>query len=45
MAPLNDVYSGAYLTLYDTWKSQHKTIADSGFVLKGKSCHIAKYMK
>lgn len=32
---LNDLYAAAFLQLYRVWKSQHKTIADSGFLLKG----------
>ncbi|EOB02283.1 ELMO domain-containing protein 3, partial [Anas platyrhynchos] len=35
IAVLNDVYAAAFLQLYRVWKSQHKTIADSGFLLKG----------
>ncbi|XP_068776860.1 ELMO domain-containing protein 3 isoform X2 [Struthio camelus] len=31
---LNDVYVAAFLHLYSVWKAQHKTIADSGFLLK-----------
>ncbi|NXI64721.1 ELMD3 protein, partial [Anseranas semipalmata] len=31
---LNDLYAAAFLQLYRVWKSQHKTIADSGFLLK-----------
>uniref|UniRef100_A0A493TBN4 ELMO domain-containing protein n=1 Tax=Anas platyrhynchos platyrhynchos TaxID=8840 RepID=A0A493TBN4_ANAPP len=34
IAVLNDVYAAAFLQLYRVWKSQHKTIADSGFLLK-----------
>ncbi|XP_072341849.1 ELMO domain-containing protein 3 isoform X3 [Scyliorhinus torazame] len=32
---LNDFYVAAFLHLYQIWKTQHKTISDSGFVLKG----------
>ncbi|XP_077992085.1 ELMO domain-containing protein 3-like [Glandiceps talaboti] len=31
---INDFYVGVYLHLYQIWKKQHKTIKDSGFVLK-----------
>ncbi|XP_068617164.1 ELMO domain-containing protein 3 [Brachionichthys hirsutus] len=31
---LNDFYVATYLYLYQLWKTQQKTIADSGFVLK-----------
>ncbi|KAG7490807.1 ELMO domain-containing protein 3 [Solea senegalensis] len=31
---LNEFYVATYLHLYQLWKTQHKTIADSGFVLK-----------
>nr|XP_014344417.1 PREDICTED: ELMO domain-containing protein 3 isoform X3 [Latimeria chalumnae] len=31
---LNDFYIATFLYLYQLWKSQHKTISDSGFVLK-----------
>ncbi|XP_069773838.1 ELMO domain-containing protein 3 isoform X3 [Narcine bancroftii] len=31
---LNDFYVAAFLHLYQIWKTQHKTISDSGFVLK-----------
>ncbi|XP_021230571.1 ELMO domain-containing protein 3 isoform X4 [Numida meleagris] len=34
IAVLNDLYAAAFLQLYRVWKSQHKTIADSGFLLK-----------
>lgn len=36
---LNDLYAAAFLQLYRVWKSQHKTIADSGFLLKGALLH------
>lgn len=35
IAVLNDLYAAAFLQLYRVWKWQHKTIADSGFLLKG----------
>ncbi|MBN3296961.1 ELMD3 protein, partial [Amia calva] len=31
---LNDFYVATFLSLYQTWKTQNKTISDSGFVLK-----------
>ncbi|NXT47187.1 ELMD3 protein, partial [Pluvianellus socialis] len=34
IAVLNDLYAAAFLQLYRAWKRQHKTIADSGFILK-----------
>uniref|UniRef100_A0A8B9F4W7 ELMO domain-containing protein n=1 Tax=Amazona collaria TaxID=241587 RepID=A0A8B9F4W7_9PSIT len=34
IAVLNDLYAAAFLRLYRTWKGQHKTIADSCFLLK-----------
>ncbi|NXL54843.1 ELMD3 protein, partial [Podilymbus podiceps] len=34
IAVLNDLYAAAFLRLYRLWKWQHKTIADSGFLLK-----------
>ncbi|KAM7080892.1 LOW QUALITY PROTEIN: ELMO domain-containing protein 3 [Ciconia maguari] len=34
IAVLNDLYAAAFLRLYRVWKWQHKTIADSGFLLK-----------
>ncbi|NWH58004.1 ELMD3 protein, partial [Geococcyx californianus] len=34
IAVLNDLYAAAFLQLYHLWKWQHKTIADSSFVLK-----------
>ncbi|NXK15580.1 ELMD3 protein, partial [Herpetotheres cachinnans] len=34
IAVLNDVYAAAFLQLYHIWKWQHKTVADSGFLLK-----------
>lgn len=34
---LNEFFVATYLHLYQLWKSQQKTIADSGFVIKGKS--------
>ncbi|NXJ38841.1 ELMD3 protein, partial [Ciconia maguari] len=34
IAVLNDLYAAAFLRLYRIWKWQHKTIADSGFLLK-----------
>lgn len=35
IAVLNDLYAAAFLQLYRVWKWQHKTIVDSGFLLKG----------
>uniref|UniRef100_A0A8C0B4H9 ELMO domain containing 3 n=1 Tax=Buteo japonicus TaxID=224669 RepID=A0A8C0B4H9_9AVES len=34
IAVLNDLYAAAFLQLYRVWKWQHKTIVDSGFLLK-----------
>ena len=35
MIPLvNEFYAACFLRMYRIWKYQHKTIADSGFVLK-----------
>ncbi|NWS78413.1 ELMD3 protein, partial [Crotophaga sulcirostris] len=34
IAVLNDLYVAAFLQLYRLWKGQHKTMADSGFLLK-----------
>ncbi|NXT75924.1 ELMD3 protein, partial [Zapornia atra] len=34
IAVLNDLYAAAFLQLYLVWKQQHKTIADSGSLLK-----------
>lgn len=34
VAVMNDFYVGTYIHLYEIWKYQHKTIGDSGFVLK-----------
>ncbi|XP_075031102.1 ELMO domain-containing protein 3 isoform X4 [Calonectris borealis] len=34
IAVLNDLYAAAFLQLYRVWKWQHKTVADSGFLLK-----------
>ncbi|KAM6040683.1 LOW QUALITY PROTEIN: ELMO domain-containing protein 3 [Chlamydotis macqueenii] len=34
IAVLNDLHAAAFLRLYRVWKWQHKTIADSSFVLK-----------
>ncbi|NXL86156.1 ELMD3 protein, partial [Alectura lathami] len=34
IAVLNELYAAAFLQLYRVWKSQHKTVADSGFLLK-----------
>ena len=31
----NDFYVGTYYRLYTVWKSGHKTIADTGYVMKG----------
>ncbi|XP_021348611.1 uncharacterized protein LOC110447326 isoform X2 [Mizuhopecten yessoensis] len=31
---VNDLYTALYLELYQTWKSQGKTITDSGYVIK-----------
>lgn len=41
IAVLNDVYAATFLQLYRVWKSQHKTIADSGFLLKGAFPHAS----
>jgi len=32
---VNDLYVGAFQQFYSVWQTQHKTIADSGFVLAG----------
>ena len=32
---VNDFYMGLYLQMFQVWKSQGKTIQDSGFVIKG----------
>lgn len=40
---LNEFYVATYLHLYQLWKTQQKTIADSGFVLKGKDNTIFFY--
>lgn len=34
IAVLNDLYAAAFLRLYRVWKWEHKTIADSCFLLK-----------
>uniref|UniRef100_A0A096LU79 ELMO domain containing 3 n=1 Tax=Poecilia formosa TaxID=48698 RepID=A0A096LU79_POEFO len=34
---LNEFYVATFLHIYQLWKTQQKTIADSGFVLKGKN--------
>ncbi|XP_060107199.1 ELMO domain-containing protein 3 [Heteronotia binoei] len=34
IAVLNDLYVAIFLRLYNVWKTQQKTISDSGFVLK-----------
>ncbi|CAH1783711.1 unnamed protein product [Owenia fusiformis] len=39
---VNDLYAGTYLYLYQIWKSQHKTIADSGFVIKDVEAFVKK---
>ena len=33
---INDFYVGLYLQMYQVWKSQGKSIQDSGYVIKGK---------
>ncbi|XP_067879519.1 ELMO domain-containing protein 3 isoform X2 [Heterodontus francisci] len=42
---LNDFYVAAFLHLYQIWKTQHKTISDSGFVLKGVEIFAKKNPK
>ena len=32
---LNEFYVATYLHLFQLWKTQQKTISDSGYVLKG----------
>lgn len=32
---VNDLYVGAFHQFYMIWRTQYKTIADSGFVLAG----------
>lgn len=34
LSVVNDFYAGIYLQLYQIWKSQGKTITDSGYVIK-----------
>lgn len=41
---LNEFYVATYLHLYQLWKTQQKTIADSGFVLKGKDLSLFECM-
>ena len=36
LSVLNDLYVGAFQLLYTTWQTQHRTIADSAFVLAGE---------
>ena len=36
----SELYAAVYLQLYTVWKNEGKTIADSGFVLKGKICVV-----
>ena len=33
---VNDFYTGLYLQMYQVWKTQGKTISDSGYVIKGR---------
>lgn len=40
---LNEFYVATYLHLYQLWKTQQKTIADSGFVLKGEMAYCFYY--
>lgn len=41
---LNEFYVATFLYLYQLWKTQQKTIADSGLVLKGKEdSHCFKF--
>ena len=35
LVPFNEFYAATYYHLYSIWKSQHKTIADTGYVIKG----------
>ncbi|KAI8479785.1 ELMO domain-containing protein 3 [Branchiostoma belcheri] len=35
IAVINDFYVATFFHLYQIWKSQHKTIADSGYVIQG----------
>lgn len=37
---LNEFYVATYLHLYQLWKTQQKTIVDSGFVLKGRGIGV-----
>lgn len=44
---LNEFYVATYLHLYQLWKTQQKTIADSGYVIKGKdevTCILIYYV-
>lgn len=41
---LNEFYVATYLYVYQLWKTQQKTIADSGFVLRGESVYVLSYM-
>jgi hypothetical protein len=36
LSVVNDFYAGIYLQMYQIWKSQGKTISDSGYVIKRK---------
>ncbi|CDQ62081.1 unnamed protein product [Oncorhynchus mykiss] len=42
---LNEFYVATFLHLYQLWKSQQKTISDSGFVLKGNSLFYPRLNK
>ncbi|XP_064630635.1 uncharacterized protein LOC135489280 [Lineus longissimus] len=45
MDVFNDIYTGTYLYMYQLWKSQHKTIKDSGYVIKDVETFVKKNPK
>lgn len=39
---VNEFYAGTFLYLYNKWKGEHKTIMDSGFVLKDVTVYVKR---
>ncbi|XP_076317187.1 ELMO domain-containing protein 3-like isoform X3 [Tachypleus tridentatus] len=45
MIVVNEFYAGTFLHLYQTWKKHHKTIIDTGYVIKAVTDYVKKNVK
>ncbi|XP_022257850.1 ELMO domain-containing protein 3-like, partial [Limulus polyphemus] len=45
MLVVNEFYAGTFFHLYQTWKKYHKTIIDTGYVIKAVTDYVKKNVK